>query len=313
MFPIFRGGPRIAISNCIRKGLRMEPGSQIAPHTCTQRVDEDACGAPAYNGFSTIECTNPKCDHYSKETAAAYRREQIPRGFEDEDTQPQGRATGIKKVLSVKIDGKDIKPVGGFGTPLVIKPITLDFGGDDEETEDELAQQLKDLVDAAKASGASPDECKAMDDWLDDMLRDYVSKAQLAAYLVMRPVELRRLITIRNAVKTAILKTFNDHTHDLHAQTAAKLYGIPENEVTPEQRLAAKRANFGTMTLGYRPRGSLAAIQTAVHAAVRDAVEGARPVGISSPRIHSERNDGKLSISVSIQFDDPQFGPGSSL
>lgn len=32
---------------------------------------------------------------------------------------------------------------------------------------------------------------------------------------------------------------------DIHTQTAAEIFGIPEDQVTPEQRVAAREINFG--------------------------------------------------------------------
>lgn len=34
---------------------------------------------------------------------------------------------------------------------------------------------------------------------------------------------------------------------DLHKKTAAKMFGVPEDQVTPEQRQAGKRANYFSM------------------------------------------------------------------
>ena len=36
----------------------------------------------------------------------------------------------------------------------------------------------------------------------------------------------------------------NDKPRDVHRETAARIFDIPESEVTPEQRFEAKRANF---------------------------------------------------------------------
>lgn len=34
---------------------------------------------------------------------------------------------------------------------------------------------------------------------------------------------------------------------DVHRQTAAEMFGVPEDQVTPEQLHAARIANFGTL------------------------------------------------------------------
>ncbi len=41
---------------------------------------------------------------------------------------------------------------------------------------------------------------------------------------------------------------------DIHKQTAAEVYGIPEDQVTPEQRIAAREINFG-ITYGSNREG----------------------------------------------------------
>lgn len=51
-----------------------------------------------------------------------------------------------------------------------------------------------------------------------------------------------------------MIAMFSDPKNDIHAMTAAEAYGIPLNQVTPEQRRHAKTINFGVL-YGMSPKG----------------------------------------------------------
>ena len=52
----------------------------------------------------------------------------------------------------------------------------------------------------------------------------------------------------------SMIKMFSDPANDIHTMTAAEAYGVPCNEVTPEQRRHAKVINFGVL-YGMSPHG----------------------------------------------------------
>ena len=55
-------------------------------------------------------------------------------------------------------------------------------------------------------------------------------------------VELRLMAALSN--DPSMIAAFREH-RDIHAETAARIYGVPREEVTPDMRRAAKTVNFG--------------------------------------------------------------------
>ena len=55
-------------------------------------------------------------------------------------------------------------------------------------------------------------------------------------------VELRLMAALSN--DSSMIEAFREH-RDIHAETAARIYGVPREEVTPDMRRAAKTVNFG--------------------------------------------------------------------
>ena len=116
--------------------------SKWAPHTCVGRhSDGDPCGSPAYIGFGVPpKCTQRGCPYYDKQTAVEHAIE-VERALEAGKTPvlKSAKTGSIKDVISIKIGGKDIKPVGGFGTPLVFKSIGYSDPPDPPITDEEQA------------------------------------------------------------------------------------------------------------------------------------------------------------------------------
>ena len=60
------------------------------------------------------------------------------------------------------------------------------------------------------------------------------------------------IATDMGIAELAIMKILcNDNIVDKHKATAAELYGIPIDEVTPEQRVVGKRRNFSLLYSEY--------------------------------------------------------------
>lgn len=65
-------------------------------------------------------------------------------------------------------------------------------------------------------------------------------------------------------------------SQDVHRKTAAEMFGVPEDQVTPEQREAARVANFGTL-YGRGPNLQNIPIRTPEGARVRDLFRTKKP------------------------------------
>lgn len=58
--------------------------------------------------------------------------------------------------------------------------------------------------------------------------------------------EVERRILERTSNDPSLRRAFQDNT-DVHRSTTAEHFGVPPEEVTPDQRRSAKAANFGTI------------------------------------------------------------------
>jgi len=65
-------------------------------------------------------------------------------------------------------------------------------------------------------------------------------------------------------------------SQDIHRKTAAEMFGVPEDQVTPEQREAARAINFGAL-YGRGPNLQNIPIRTPEGPRIRDLFKSKKP------------------------------------
>lgn len=325
----------------------METGSKIAPHVCK-------CGAPCYEGAFVVECTSDKCDHFHKGTAVAYKAEQRPqtRTYDAKDVEIE--------IAGQKVPGISMGPFTidwDEDTQPQAIPVGPILGQDDQE----LEREIREAVDKAIADPyCSEADARALRQWRDELLRDYVNNMRASLFESIKVTgavhttrrqtgdpedgqntgvwvgaydgysSIRFDITIGAQGRTiwgqdmtpAEANALWERTQDLHTITAANIFGVPVDEVTPAQRHETKKQNFGSLfgaeaqRIGDEIRravdrqagdwfkmpinspGSLHAIRNALMVAIHETIERERPVAVAPPRIQVDTNGDRLDISI---------------